>query len=46
MKNYQGREKGLLRQAMTGLLAPRCPVEEKEPVPKDHNPSFVERSED
>ncbi len=42
MKNYQGREKGLLRQAMTGLLPRDVLWRKKSPYPKTHNPSFVE----
>lgn len=42
MKNYRGREKGLLRQAMTGLLPEDVLWRKKSPYPKTHNPAFLE----
>lgn len=42
MKNYQNREKGLLRQALTGLLPGDVLWRRKSPYPKTHNPSFFE----
>lgn len=42
MKNYQSREKGLLRLALTGLLPDDVLWRKKSPYPKTHNPSFIE----
>jgi asparagine synthase (glutamine-hydrolysing) len=42
MKNYRGREKGLLRQALTGLLPGDVLWRKKSPYPKTHNPAFLE----
>lgn len=42
MKNYRGREKGLLRQAMTGFLPEDVLWRKKSPYPKTHNPAFLE----
>lgn len=42
MKNYKGREKGLLRHAMHGLLPEDVLWRKKSPYPKTHNPSFIE----
>ncbi len=40
MKNYQNREKGLLRHALAGLLPDDILWRRKSPYPKTHNPSF------
>lgn len=40
MKNYQSREKGLLRHALTGVLPDDVLWRRKSPYPKTHNPSF------
>lgn len=40
MKNYQNREKGLLRHALTGILPDDVLWRRKSPYPKTHNPSF------
>jgi asparagine synthase (glutamine-hydrolysing) len=42
MKNYQNREKGLLRHALTGLLPDDVLWRKKSPYPKTHNPQFLE----
>ncbi|HVI40383.1 MAG TPA: asparagine synthase (glutamine-hydrolyzing), partial [Anaerovoracaceae bacterium] len=42
MKNYKNREKGLLRQALTGLLPEDVLWRKKSPYPKTHNPSYIE----
>ena len=41
MKNYQGREKGLLRHALVGLLPEDVLWRKKSPYPKTHNPEFL-----
>ena len=41
MKNYQGREKGLLRHAMDGLLPEKVLWRKKSPYPKTHNPAYL-----
>ncbi len=41
MKDYQHREKGLLRLAMNGLLPEDVLWRKKSPYPKTHNPSFI-----
>ncbi|MDR7868585.1 MAG: asparagine synthase (glutamine-hydrolyzing) [Sporomusaceae bacterium] len=41
MKNYQNREKGLLRHALDGVLPDDVLWRRKSPYPKTHNPSFV-----
>jgi asparagine synthase (glutamine-hydrolysing) len=40
MKNYQNREKGLLRHALAGVLPEDVLWRRKSPYPKTHNPSF------
>ena len=42
MKYYKNREKGLLRQALTGLLPEDVLWRKKSPFPKTHNPSYLE----
>ncbi len=42
MKSFRGREKGLLRQALTGLLPGDVLWRKKSPYPKTHNPAFLE----
>ncbi|MDF2656907.1 MAG: hypothetical protein K0R19_3381 [Bacillota bacterium] len=42
MKFYNEREKGLLRQALTGLLPEDVLWRKKSPYPKTHNPSYLE----
>ncbi|MCL2343453.1 MAG: asparagine synthase (glutamine-hydrolyzing) [Firmicutes bacterium] len=42
MKDYQGREKGLLREAMRGLLPEEILWRKKSPYPKTHNPAYRE----
>lgn len=42
MKNFQKREKGLLRYALTGLLPTDVLWRKKSPYPKTHNPQFLE----
>ncbi|NLI90867.1 MAG: asparagine synthase (glutamine-hydrolyzing) [Peptococcaceae bacterium] len=41
IKNYQGREKGLLRLAMEGILPEDILWRKKSPYPKTHNPQFL-----
>ena len=41
MKNYENREKGLLRQALTGVLPDDVLWRRKSPYPKTHNPSYL-----
>jgi len=40
MKNYQGREKGLLRHAMSGLLPDAVMNRKKSPYPKTFDPKY------
>jgi asparagine synthase (glutamine-hydrolysing) len=42
-KNYNGREKGLLREALTGLLPETVLRRKKSPYPKTHNPLYWKR---
>lgn len=42
MKAYTGREKGLLRHAMTGVLPEDVLWRKKSPYPKTHNPDYME----
>lgn len=39
--NYEGREKGLLRKAMEGLLPDDVLWRKKSPYPKTHNPGYL-----
>ncbi|MBC8016713.1 MAG: asparagine synthase (glutamine-hydrolyzing) [Sporomusaceae bacterium] len=41
MKNYENREKGLLRHALTGVLPDDVLWRKKSPYPKTHNPSYL-----
>lgn len=41
MKNYQQREKGLLRYALTGILPDDVLWRKKSPYPKTHNPEYL-----
>lgn len=41
MKNYQKREKGLLRHALTGVLPDDVLWRKKSPYPKTHNPEYL-----
>ena len=40
-KDYKGREKGLLREAMAGLLPDTVLWRKKSPYPKTHNPAYL-----
>ncbi|MGN1037757.1 MAG: asparagine synthase-related protein, partial [Ruminococcus sp.] len=40
-KDYQGREKGLLREAMKDYLPEKVLHRKKSPYPKTHNPDFL-----
>lgn len=40
-KDYQGREKGLLREAVTGLLPDEVLWRKKSPYPKTHHPAYL-----
>jgi len=42
MKNHRNREKGLLRQALTGTLPDDVLWRKKSPYPKTHNPAYLE----
>lgn len=42
-KNYQSREKGLLRYAMAGVLPEDILWRKKSPYPKTHHPDYAER---
>jgi asparagine synthase (glutamine-hydrolysing) len=42
IKNYQKREKGLLRHALTGLLPEDVLWRRKSPYPKTHNPDYLD----
>ncbi len=42
MKAYQGREKGLLRYALEGLLPEEIIYRKKSPYPKTHNPNYLQ----
>lgn len=41
-KDYQGREKGLLREAMRDFLPEEVLFRKKSPYPKTHNPSYAQ----
>lgn len=41
-KDYQGKEKGLLRHAMEGLLPDQVLWRKKSPYPKTHDPHYAE----
>ena len=41
MKAYKGREKGLLRYAMKGILPEEIINRKKSPYPKTHNPNYT-----
>lgn len=41
MKFYQEREKGLLREALKGLLPEEILIRKKSPYPKTHNPEYT-----
>ena len=40
-KNYQGREKGLLRHSLEGILPTEILWRKKSPYPKTHNPYYL-----
>ncbi len=42
MKDYQGKEKGLLRHAMEGFLPREVLWRKKSPYPKTHDPRYLE----
>ena len=41
-KDHQGREKGLLRYAMAGILPPQILMRKKSPYPKTWDPRYLE----
>ncbi len=45
-KNYQGREKGLLRKAMESILPEEIAWRKKSPYPKTHNPAYLKAVSD
>jgi asparagine synthase (glutamine-hydrolysing) len=42
MKDYEGREKGLLREAVRNYLPSEILWRKKSPYPKTHNPAYLE----
>lgn len=46
MKNYQGREKGLLRKALEGVLPNEVLWRKKSPYPKTHHPDYLKKVSD
>ncbi|OYD06279.1 asparagine synthase (glutamine-hydrolyzing) [Paludifilum halophilum] len=46
MKRLNGREKGLLREAMKGILPPDVLKRKKSPYPKTHNPAYLREVRD
>jgi asparagine synthase (glutamine-hydrolysing) len=42
-KNFEGREKGLLREALTGALPESVRLRKKSPYPKTHHPEYMKR---
>ncbi|MDN4073747.1 asparagine synthase (glutamine-hydrolyzing) [Fictibacillus terranigra] len=42
MKMLEGREKGLLRKALTGILPHEVLYRKKSPYPKTHNPNYTQ----
>ena len=46
MKFYKGREKGLLREALKGLLPEEILMRKKSPYPKTHNPEYTRAVQD
>lgn len=45
-KDYRGYEKGLLRQAMEGILPQCVRYRKKSPYPKTHNPQYLQMASD
>lgn len=43
MKNYEGREKGILRKAMEGILPKEVLWRKKSPYPKTHHPQYLKQ---
>ena len=43
IKAYKGREKGILREAMKGILPDSIVFRKKSPYPKTHNPIYMEK---
>ncbi|WP_232699323.1 asparagine synthase (glutamine-hydrolyzing) [Brevibacillus daliensis] len=46
MKMYDGREKGLLRKAMEGLIPDDVLYRKKSPYPKTHHPAYAKATRD
>jgi asparagine synthase (glutamine-hydrolysing) len=46
IKKYGDREKGLLRQAMKGILSDDVIMRKKSPYPKTHNPGYLKAVKD
>lgn len=42
MKHHEGREKGLLRKALEGILPDEVLYRKKSPYPKTHHPKYTE----
>ena len=42
MKAFKGREKGILREAMKGILPDSIVFRKKSPYPKTHNPKYFD----
>ena len=45
-KNYEDREKGLLRKAMENILPQEIVWRKKSPYPKTHNPNYLKAVSD
>lgn len=45
-KNYEDREKGLLRKAMENILPQEIAWRKKSPYPKTHNPNYLKAVSD
>jgi len=45
-KNHENREKGLMREALKGLLPEKVLERKKSPFPKTHNPGYTRRMQD
>ena len=41
MKDLHGREKGLLREAVKGIVPEEIRMRKKSPYPKTHNPAYM-----
>ncbi|MDQ5983444.1 MAG: Asparagine synthetase [Eubacteriales bacterium SKADARSKE-1] len=46
VKSFKGREKGILREAMKGILPESIVFRKKSPYPKTHNPAYMKAVSD